>query len=348
VTSESAFIIDFTPADVNQDGFTDLLISLQGDCPPSTGPCEGGYTVYTSQGSPRSFKVTFRHAASFDQFPPFSPIVADVDGDGINDILFLTVPFHARLLMAKGNADGSYGTPRAFTLGDINGGSGLVSLDLNRDGRPDFVSTNPTSGELYTSLNAFPRSACTASSISPSVTICQPTENTYAKSPLRVVAKATDTAHPITSIQAYVDGKLKTTASTASLDTNLSLPLGAHLLSVKAWDSTGKNFRSLRHVNIFSGTPGQVCTAGLNALQICAPVLNATLTSPVRVFAASNSNFEITAMQVYIDHKLVFDDDSANFIDRTFTLTAGTHSLTVKSWDVTGQQLSQSKTIHVQ
>jgi hypothetical protein len=347
ITGETAFFEDFAPADVNQDGFTDLLVSLRGDCPPSNSPCEGGYAVYTSQGSARTFKVTFRLAPSFNNFPPFNLIAADVDGDGINDILYITGSFHPTLHLAKGNVNGSFGTPRAFTLSNINGATGLVSLDLNRDGRPDFVTTNSVNGELFTSLNAFARSACTASTVSPSVTVCQPTDNTFSKSPLHIVAKATDTAHPITSMQVYVDGQLKSTNSTASMDTSLSLPLGAHLLTVKAWDSSGKNFRSLRHLNIFSGTSGQVCSVRLNAVRICIPTQNATVGSSARVLAASNSNFENTAIQVYLDHQLVFEDDSANFIDRTFTLTPGTHSLTVKAWDVTGQQLSQSETIHV-
>jgi len=329
VTSESAFTIDFNPADVNQDGFTDLLVSLRGDCPPSNAPCKGGYAVYTSLGRSRSFKVTFRLVPSFDQSPPFSPIVADVDGDGINDILWVTVPFHPELHLAKGNADGSFGTPRIFTLGDINGGGAVVALDFNRDGRLDFFTTNSTSGEVYTSINAFPRSACTASTSSPSVTLCQPSDNTYSKSALHIIGKATDTAHPITAMQVYVDGQLTSTTKTAGLDTTVSLSQGAHLLSVKAWDSTGKNFRSLRHVNIFSGTSGQVCSAGRNTLHICAPAQNATVASPVRVFAASNSDFENSSVQIYLDHHLVFDDRSANFIDHTFTLTAGTHSLTV-------------------
>jgi hypothetical protein len=352
VTNESALTTGFTAADVNQDGFTDLLVTLQGDCPPSNGPCQSGYTVYTSQGSSRTFKVTFRHAPSFDQFPAVSMIVADVDGDGINDILFLTAPLHAILRLAKGNPDGSFGTPRSFVLGDINGGAGLVELDLNRDGRPDFAATNPTSGEIYTSLNAFARSGdCVPKKTAPSITVCQPTEDVYSKSPVHVVAKATFSVNPIrpiTAIQTYVDGKLTTTKKNATnLDTTLSIPLGSHQLTVKGWDSAGNNFRSVRHLNIFSGSSGQVCSVAIGALRICLPAQNATVGTSVRVLAASNSQFESTSIQVYLDHQLVVDDDTANFIDRDFTLTPGTHTLTVKGWDVSGQQLSQSETIHV-
>ena len=83
-------------------------------------------------------------------------------------------------------------------------------------------------------------------------------------------------------------------------------------------------------------------------MQLCAPAQNATVASPVRVFAASGSGAVVTSMQVYIDHELVFNDDRGdNYIDHLFTLKAGAHSLTVKGWDAQGQQLSQSETIHV-
>jgi len=348
VTNESAMIYDFGAADVNQDGFTDFIITLQGDCPPNNSPCNGGYAVYLSQGSSRTFKLSYRLAPVFNVYPPQRPIAVDVDGDGINDIVFITQSIASLWHMAKGNADGSFQMPTNFILSVNGGASGIVAVDLNRDGRPDFATTNRFSGESYTSLNAFPRPPCTPSTVSPLVTVCQPSDNTFAKSPLHIVAKATDTAHPVTAMQIYVDGQLKSTTQAASLDTTLPLPLGGHVLSVKAWDSSGKNFRSVRRVSIYTGTTGQVCSAGLNTMHLCAPAQNANVPSPVRVFAASGTEAVSTAMQVYIDHQLVFSDDHGdNFIDHLFTLKAGTHTLTVKGWDAGGQQLSQSETIHV-
>jgi hypothetical protein len=274
--------------------------------------------------------------------------VADVDGDGINDVVMLTSQIIPVLRVALGKADGSFNFPMNFILGTDSGGGVVVPVDLNRDGRPDFVTTNPGVAGVSTALNAFLRSPCTASTVSPSVTVCQPAADTYSNSPLHVVAKATDTAHPITAIQIYVDGQLKSSTKAASLDTTVALPTGDHLLSVKAWDSSGKNFRSVRHVTIYNGTPGQVCSTASDTIHLCAPAQNANVKSPVRTFAASGTTAEVDSMQVYIDHQLVFDDKTGNnFIDHMFTLAPGAHTLTVKSWATSGQQLSQSETIHV-
>ena len=348
VTNENPFLLDFAAVDVNQDGFTDFIVTLQGDCPPNNSPCNGGYAVYLSQGSSRTFKLSYRLTPTFRVFPPQHPSVADVDGDGINDFVFLTHHFVPILHVAKGNPDGTFQMPMGFILGDFNGGAAFAAVDLNRDGRPDFVTTNPTLEEVYTSLNAFPRSPCTASTMSPSVTVCQPSADTYSNSPLHVVAKATDTAHPITAMQIYVDGQLKSTTKAVNLDTTVALPTGDHVLSVKAGDASGKLFRSVRRITIYSGTPGRVCSTASDTIHLCAPAQNANVKSPVRVFAASGTTSEPDAMQVYIDHQLVFTDDTTdNFIDHRFTLTPGTHSLTVKGWATSGQQLSQSEIIHV-
>jgi hypothetical protein len=347
-TDKSGMIYDFAALDVNQDGYTDFIVSYLSSCPPDNTACNGGYAVYLSQGSSRSFKVSYSLPPSFDIDPPQQPGVADVDGDGINDFVYITQFSLSRLQVAKGNPDGTYQAAKPFVLSNTDGGFALITLDLNRDGRPDFLTTNEFNGEVYTSLNAFPRSPCANSKMSPSVTVCQPAADTYSKSPLHVVAKTTDTTHPVTAVQIYVDGQLKNTTNAASIDTTLALPLGDHVLSVKAWDSSGKNFRSVRRVTIYNGTPGQVCSTAPDTVHICAPAQNASATSPVRIFAASGTTAEPTAMQVYLDHQLVFSDDSAdNFIDHMFTLKAGAHSLTVKGWDANGQQLSQSETIRV-
>ncbi len=339
-------IADYAAVDVNQDGFTDFIITLQGDCPPNNSPCQGGYAVYLSQGSLRTLKVSYLLPPG-QLFTPTRPTVADVNGDGLNDVVLMTPQIEPVLRVALGKPDGTFDFPINFILSKEIGGGTVIPVDLNRDGRPDFV--NPGTGGLTTSLNAFPRSACTASTMSPSVTVCQPAADTYSTSPLHVVAKATDTAHTITSMQIYVDGQLKSTTKAANLDTTVALPTGDHLLSVKAWDSSGKNFRSVRRVTIYNGTAGQVCSTASDTLHLCAPAQNASVKSPVRVFAASGTTDLPTSMQVYIDHQLVFNDDvrGDNFIDRPFTLAPGAHSLTVKGWGASGQQLSQSETIHV-
>ena len=162
-----------------------------------------------------------------------------------------------------------------------------------------------------------------------------------------MIAKTTDTAAPVTSVQVYVDNKLVKSVPASSLDTQVPLSLGARLIVVKAWDAAGRNFRTVRRFNVYSGTPGQVCSTALNTLTICAPKQDASVASPVRVFAAAHDDLLITSMQVYIDNQLVFRDPSANYVDHSFALESGTHTVVVKSFDTSGHKLTQSRTITV-
>jgi hypothetical protein len=66
-------------------------------------------------------------------------------------------------------------TPLVFPMGSNSSASGQVASDFNQDGKIDFAM--PTPGQslgLSTFLNATPRATCTPSTISPSVTVCQP------------------------------------------------------------------------------------------------------------------------------------------------------------------------------
>jgi hypothetical protein len=87
------------------------------------------------------------------------------------------------------------------------------------------------------------------------VNICSPGQNADLTSPIPVVAAARSIAH-ITSMQIYLDHTLvfratnPSPANTEVIETDVPAPHGAHTLSVKAWDSTGRNFSSSRRVSV--------------------------------------------------------------------------------------------------
>jgi hypothetical protein len=340
-------LLDLTAQDLNQDGYTDILVSLQGEGPPA-GPNPGGFSVYTSTGRARGFNRTFHRAPDFSLDSAFDLTAADVDGDGINDIVGPQPARKSGIFVFRGLPNGSFSnTPVVFVIGNLGVIPRLISLDINRDGRPDFVTIDSTDSKIATSLNAVQRAACANSTRSPSVTACRPTDNVYLRSPVRITARTADTAAAVTSVQVYVDHKLVKSVHAQSLDTAVPLSLGARLITVKAWDAAGRNFRTVRRVNIYSGTPGQVCSTASNTLTICAPAQNTSVSSPVRVFAAADDDLSITSMQVYIDHQLAFRDPSANYVDHNFALGSGPHAITVKSFDTSGRIFSQSRTITV-
>src|SRR5215469_5062988 len=90
------------------------------------------------------------------------------------------------------------------------------------------------------------------------------------------------------------------------------------------------------------------CTATAGTERICSPGSNATVTNPVRIVGASNLSPVATTTVIYIDFgttaKIVF---SGPGVDTTLTmpLAAGTHHLTVQSFNGTWTKASEFFTV---
>ncbi len=92
--------------------------------------------------------------------------------------------------------------------------------------------------------------ACTASSTSPSVTICSPTNGSTVASPVHVVAKTTS-ATPIVAIKIYVDNVEKYSINNVNaIDTSLAMTSGKHFVVVQAWNSGGAVFNSSTTITV--------------------------------------------------------------------------------------------------
>jgi hypothetical protein len=102
-------------------------------------------------------------------------------------------------------------------------------------------------------------------------------------------------------------------------------------------------------VTIYTGSPGETCPTPALSLTICLPTQNQTTTTSVHVFANSDSDWPITAVQVYIDNNLVFNDTSSStYVDAAFTVSKGQHNIVVQTFDAAGRIFSGSRTINAQ
>jgi hypothetical protein len=341
-----------TPIDVNQDHLTDLLVvyytcEVGKDIP--AGPCTN-WEVLLGHAN-KTFKTSANIHLSSTYQGLWGATAADINGDGINDIVGITQT--SELIMWLGNSDGSYqSTPLEFPVGSNTSASDLIASDFNRDGKLDFAIPTPgvsSSIGLSIFLNATPRAACTPRAISPSVTVCEPQDVTYENSPVKWIADSRDTSHTVTAMQIYVDHKLVVDSPSSSINENISLVTGPHFVVTKAWDSSGANFQSDRRITIYSGKPGETCPTSDSSLNVCFPTQNETTSTSLHVFANSESPAQITAVQVYIDGRLIYNDTSgATYVDTAFTVSKGTHSVVVKAWDANGNALRQARTIMAQ
>lgn len=333
-----------TPVDVNQDGFTDLIVTYWTCANIKSVGCETWEVLLgrANKTFTKSASVTLSQNAIFA-----GPTAADINGDGINDIVGLGA---YALTVYLGNPDGTYqSTPLEFANAGLDG---LVAADFNRDGKIDLAGASSGNGPgsvVDVLLNATPSASCTPSTVSPAVTVCEPQDLIYSGPSVHWIADSRDTSHPVTAMQIYVDNKLTVNSPSASLNETLTLAKGPHFIVTKAWDNSGASFRSDRDITIYSGTPGETCPTGPSSINVCLPTQNETTSTFLHVFANSASDAQITAVQVYIDNKLIYNDGSgATYVDTAFTVTKGSHSVVVKAWDANGKSYFESRNVTAQ
>lgn len=350
---------------VNQSAMADVIVSYScaqsdieaGHNNPSI--C-AGIDVFYGQGNNQVFKRTAvkQNGPSAAGFP----MAADVNGDGIADLVASgSSPGGTQegLYVWLGNADGSFSqTALIYNVGD-NGP--LVAGDWNRDGMIDFfqVLYGSDSSEAY--INGGQRAACQTETISPTVTVCSPVNNTYVQPVVNVQATTYD-KNQVTALQEYVDGQLQYSEAVTSLNyTSPALAPGSHMLFTKAWDSTGVQFSSPRTVFVYNGTPGPTCAAAAGTANLCLPG-SGTLTSPVTVLgngAPANANEIPTAAQLYVDGTLVVNNQGqcysngyceggTSYVQTTLGLSTGTHDLVFKLYDAYGNVYTAEKSVTVQ
>ena len=186
--------------------------------------------------------------------------------------------------------------------------------------------------------------ACTASTVDPSITVCSPQNGATVSSPVHFVALTTNSAG-ITGMKIYVDsiGVFTTTAN--SIDTSLAMPAGMHKLTVQSWDKAGRVIINSLQITVSGGGS---CTASTvdPSITICNPANNTTVSSPVHIVALTTNSAGITGMKIYVDSIGIYTT-TANMIDTSLAISAGTHNLTVQSWDKAGRVIIKAININI-
>jgi hypothetical protein len=115
--------------DLNGDGQVDIVTANLGDNTASVllGKGDGTFTLGTQQSAPAPPSA------------PFQVVVADLNGDGIPDIITANRPTSTASVLL-GNRDGSFQTRETYATGQ--GPFSVAVADLNGDGIPDIVTAN--------------------------------------------------------------------------------------------------------------------------------------------------------------------------------------------------------------
>jgi FG-GAP-like repeat/Bacterial Ig domain len=97
-----------------------------------------------------------------------------------------------------------------------------------------------------------------------------------------------------------------------------------------------------------NATPTAPCaTSQINpTVTVCAPVNNAYLTSPFRVQATTDDKTNVTALQAYLDGKLVYNQPVTTF-NITLSAGLGSHFLVTKAFDASGVSFRSNRTVNI-
>jgi len=170
-------------------------------------------------------------------------------------------------------------------------------------------------------------------SLSPTITISSPANNSSVQGTVTVSAAASDNKG-ITSVEFYRNGVLEVTDSAApygySWDTS-SLTSGNYTLMAKAYDAAGNEGQSEVVVTVAGDiTPPTVSLA--------APAYNTAVSGSVTITASATDNIGTTKIEVYDNGALTFasNENPVSYIWNSLLDASGTHVLTAKAYDAAG------------
>lgn len=342
--------------DIANTGLTDLIGAPFGSNPFGLNTF---YNYLDIEWSHHNRTLTSQHlmlkSCTGDNAPP---VVADFNGDGINDIVVAEAadcagngPFTLNVLL--GNANGTfkpeqviYTTPDWISEWHVMRASHSSKPDLTFFAAMVFQRqiSNPEQVVLVnTTAGNFP--ACTPLNFrATGINVCGPTSSVGATSPVTFSFGATNQT-PGRDMELWVDGKKlgennKNTYSHSSfLNTSVPLSSGQHVVTAY---SVGWDF-SLESTTFLLNVGSSVCPLpGFQGLNICSPIEDGTVASPVLAYASGNVGGPILRMEVWVDGVKKFSTFGSNSLKTPIPLPSGPHMFTYYIVDTQGHKWSQT------
>jgi hypothetical protein len=346
ITDPNGYIdLPISTADVNNDGRSDLISAAN-----TTGPRYGDLTplpklsLFTGNAN-RTMSYT---TIASSQCPASGgialiPAVADFNGDGVNDLIYAESSCdlssaNTSVVFRPGQGSGSFG--EESTISQVLGSTGAPYAVRTTTGtKPDVIFGETTNVHALvllsnTSTGAFP--GCGLSGIAEGVQICTP--GSSATSPVKFSIGAAGPT-PMRTAAVWVDGKKVAEQLTHAfsnysfLDASVPLAAGSHAITIygTGWDNTLQS----KSFTLSVGTGGSCPFVG-NAVNLCQPLNESTVSSPVTVLASSNVPGTLARMEVWIDSVKKYTETNSATLSYTLSLPPGSHRFAVFAVNTAG------------
>jgi hypothetical protein len=190
--------------------------------------------------------------------------------------------------------------------------------------------------------------ACQASTQTPSQNICNPVNNSTVASPFPVQSAA-HMANAVKVSEVWLDGLKRFQVASASVNTSIAAAAGTHRLTVQTIDVAGVVAKQTIFVTVSTSFPPPCTPSSADpSVTICTPALNATVTSPVSIVAATtDSAAAVTNMFVWADgvKKLTVPGGTVN---TSLPVASGKRRITVQAKDSAGRYFQSTVNVTVQ
>lgn len=114
------------------------------------------------------------------------------------------------------------------------------------------TDTNNASYKASVTFKAFFEAGCPpkGTTCNPGIYPSTPNDGEDVTSPFRVSASVQNNTASITGFKAYIDGAVVAQSSGPVLDQNVTVSKGTHIMTLQAWDTLGRLYRTTENVNV--------------------------------------------------------------------------------------------------
>ena len=131
----------------------------------------------------------------------------------------------------------------------ISFGDGTSASGLTAAHKFSAAGVYTVTAKVTDNLGASSSASTSVTVKAPEVVVSSPVSGTILPQQVHVVASGFS-GNPVTAMQIYVDGAMVYSVGSASLDTTITVAGGAHTLTIKGWDVSGRSFYKQLSVTI--------------------------------------------------------------------------------------------------